>query len=277
MPVIAGLGVAESALMILIFLFGFGSSLGWLIELLFRRFISTNNPQKKWINPGFLVGPCLPIYGVGLIVLFTMSLFPYVSVNIGKPLTWQGVLIAIVLMGVLMTLVEYIAGIIFIKRMNLKLWDYSDRKGNIKGIICPLFSFIWTVLGALYYFFMQPYILKMVAWLYENVGVIFFIGVYFGIFIVDMGYSFNIAGKIKAYAKDNAIIVRYEEFKNTIKRYNEEHDFKNRFFSSFASGTSIKEHLDNYKEMITSVTKTVSKNAEEKIEKVKDIIQDITH
>ncbi|MGN0035225.1 MAG: hypothetical protein ACI364_05820 [Coriobacteriales bacterium] len=33
------------------------------MELFFRRFISSNNPQRKWINPGFLAGPYLPLYG----------------------------------------------------------------------------------------------------------------------------------------------------------------------------------------------------------------------
>ena len=41
----------------LAFLFYIGSSLGWVLELFFRRFISGNNPERKWINPGFMVGP----------------------------------------------------------------------------------------------------------------------------------------------------------------------------------------------------------------------------
>ena len=41
----------------LAFLFYIGSSLGWVLELLFRRFISGNNPERKWINPGFMGGP----------------------------------------------------------------------------------------------------------------------------------------------------------------------------------------------------------------------------
>ena len=274
MPLIPGIGTFESVLMIVIFIFGFGSSTGWVLEVLFRRFISANNPEKKWINPGFLVGPCLPIYGFGLLVLFVISLVPELSVQRGQRVTWHGILAAIVIMGVMMTLVEYIAGIIFIKRMNLKLWDYSDMKGNIKGIICPQFSLIWTVMGALYYFFLQPYVIKLVEWLYDNVGFIFFIGMYFGVLVVDLCYSFNIAGKIKAYAKDNAIVVVYEEFKKTVSRYNEEHNIKNRFFMAFGSGLSVREHLDAYMEKISAVGKNLGKNAEEKIEKVKDLIKD---
>ena len=39
----------------LAFLFFIGSVLGWFLELIFRRFFSSANPERKWINPGFLV------------------------------------------------------------------------------------------------------------------------------------------------------------------------------------------------------------------------------
>lgn len=40
------------------FLFFVGSILGWGIELVFRRIV-----HHKWINPGFCIGPYVPIYG----------------------------------------------------------------------------------------------------------------------------------------------------------------------------------------------------------------------
>ena len=48
------------------FLFFIGATCGWTAEVLFRRFLSSANPERKWINPGFCVGPYLPLYGVGL-------------------------------------------------------------------------------------------------------------------------------------------------------------------------------------------------------------------
>ena len=43
-------------------IFILGGTLGYFIELVFRRIV-----HKKWINPGFLTGPCLPLYGVGTV------------------------------------------------------------------------------------------------------------------------------------------------------------------------------------------------------------------
>ena len=54
------------------FLFFVGSCLGWCVEVLFRRFFSA----KKWINPGFLTGPYLPLYGFGLTFMYGVSFIP---------------------------------------------------------------------------------------------------------------------------------------------------------------------------------------------------------
>ena len=40
-----------------------------------------------------------------------------------------------VVMALAITALEYVAGLIFIRGMKIKLWDYSDRWGNIQGII----------------------------------------------------------------------------------------------------------------------------------------------
>ena len=130
-------------LVIISTLFVIGSLLGWVIELFFRRFVS----QKKWMNPGFLTGPYLPIYGFGVIVLYGVSNIP-LGINTQ---VWD-IVARVATIGVGMTLIEFVAGLIFIKGLKIKLWDYSNRKGNIMGIICPSFSLIWLVVVSLYYF-----------------------------------------------------------------------------------------------------------------------------
>lgn len=57
----------------LAFLFFVGSVTGWIIELVYRRFFSSANPERKWINPGFCTGPYLPLYGCGLCVLYLIA------------------------------------------------------------------------------------------------------------------------------------------------------------------------------------------------------------
>lgn len=104
-------------------------------------------------------------------------------------------------MAIAMTVIELIAGEIFIVKMHVKLWDYTGNKFNYKGIICPLYSLIWAALGAVYYFFIHPYILDALNWLANNLAFSFFIGFFYGVFAIDLFYSLKIAEKIKTLRK----------------------------------------------------------------------------
>ena len=173
-------------------LFVIGSLAGWVIELFFRRFVS----QKKWMNPGFLVGPYIPIYGFGVLCLYAVS-----NISFGISETWLDIVIHILLIGILMTVVEFIAGLIFIKGLHVKLWDYSKRKGNIMGIICPSFSLIWLVVGSLYFFFLNPSLVNIISWISENLIYTYFIGGVVGAMIVDFAYSLHLGIKVKQFAE----------------------------------------------------------------------------
>ena len=195
-----------SYLVIISTLFVIGSLGGWGIELLFRRFVS----QKKWMNPGFLTGPYLPIYGFGVIVLYAVSNIPLGIYDHA----WD-IILRIIIIGVGMSLIEFLAGLIFIKGLGIKLWDYSNRKGNILGIICPSFSLIWLVVGSLYYFFLNPVLVQGITWIAENIIYTYFIGAVIGAMIVDFAYSIHLATKLKVFNEYRAL--RFEEFKKEFK------------------------------------------------------------
>ena len=108
----------------LAFLFFIGATTGWVIEVLFRRFLSSANPERKWINPGFCTGPYLPLYGVGLCLLYLIaSLEQYSFV---KNPFWNKALLFLA-MAVFMTVIEYIAGILILKSSKVRLWDYRNE------------------------------------------------------------------------------------------------------------------------------------------------------
>ena len=194
-------------LVIIATLFVIGSLFGWVLELFFRRFVS----QKKWMNPGFLTGPYLPIYGSGVVVLYAISNIP---LGINNEV-WD-IITRILIIGVGMTLIEFIAGLIFIKGLKVKLWDYSDRKGNIMGLICPSFSLAWLLVGSLYYFFINPFLVQGIAWISENLIYTFFVGIVVGMMIVDFAYSIHLATKLKEFSELQSL--RFEEFKSEFKR-----------------------------------------------------------
>lgn len=200
-------------------LFVIGSIIGYLIELFFRRIV-----HKKWINPGFLIGPYLPVYGFANLMLYGLNSIP---LN-GLP-TWSIILIKIVCNFILLTLLELVAGIIFIKTFHIKLWDYSDRWLNYKGIICPLFSLIWGILGSVYSFFIFPYLMKGLAFLNENLIYTFFVGIIIGMILVDTAYSFRLGYKLKKSSGE--FVIAYDLFKEELKnKYKTLKDKRDRTF-----------------------------------------------
>ena len=248
--------------LVLAFLFFIGSLFGWCLEVIYRRFFSGANPERKWINPGFLVGPYLPLYGFGLSAMYLLS---KIDVSfISNPITQQIALF--ILMALVMTIIEYIAGIIFIKGMKVKLWDYSKEWGNVQGIICPRFSFYWAVLSAIYYFLIHPHILNSIYWLAEHLTFSFVIGYFYGIFTIDIFYSMQILAKVKQFAVDNDIVVKYQELKRTIRLNREERKEKSYFMLAFKSERSLSEHLKKYLELQSAFMGNTIEELHEKVE-----------
>lgn len=235
--------------LILAFLFFVGSVSGWVLELFFRRFISSANPERKWINPGFCTGPYVPLYGVGLCIMYLIVSLEKHSL-IQDPF-WNRCLLFLAA-AVAMTLIEYIAGIMCLKITKVRLWDYSEEWGNIQGIICPKFSLAWAILVAVYYFLIHPHILDALTWLSHNLAFSFVVGLFFGVFIIDVAHSAQLVVKLKAFADANDVIVRYETLKAHIRSVQDRAKQKYHFFRPFGSERPLNEHL---KEMMTTFEK----------------------
>ena len=130
-----------------------------------------------------------------------------------------------------------------------QLWDYSNLWGNIQGIICPLFSFFWAALGAAYYFLVHPYILNALAWLSNNLAFSFVVGMFYGVFFVDLAYSLQLVAKVRAFAKEHEVLIRYEMLRQQIRDNAEERKEKIHWFFSLKSAVSLREHLSRYLEL----------------------------
>ena len=149
------------------FLFFMGSTLGWCLEVVYRR-LSPANKERRWINPGFMIGPYLPLYGFGLVALYLLANIENTSLI--SEVTVGSKTVLFIIMAIVMTAMEYVAGLIFIKGMKVKLWDYSKERFNLQGIICLRFSIYWAILGAVYYFLIHPHIHHAILWFSQNIA-----------------------------------------------------------------------------------------------------------
>ncbi|MDY0277237.1 MAG: putative ABC transporter permease [Acholeplasma sp.] len=217
-------------------LFIIGSFLGWILELFYRRFFSA----KKWLNPGFLTGPIVPLYGFGIIILHLISLLQ---------MDWY---YQVILITISMTLIEYIAGIIFIHGLKIKLWDYSNMRGNIQGLICPLFTFFWGFIGTLFLFFINPYIIdllnKLATTEYFHL-LVFVIGMTYGVLLIDFLHSLKIANKLKALANKTKETIIYEKFKEFIAKERS----KKSFFIPIKLSETTNEWIENFSSSLKKI------------------------
>ena len=141
----------------------------------------------------------MPLYGFGTVVLFILSEFEsQIFGQFGG--SWWYYLVMFFGMALAMTALEYIAGLMSLKVMHLRLWDYSHCWGNIQGLICPLFTFFWGVLSALYYFLLYPPLRRLVVWFVAHPLFSFIVGVCFGIFLIDLCFSVHLGAVVQKKA-----------------------------------------------------------------------------
>lgn len=226
--------------LIFAYLFFLGSVAGWVLEVFFRRFFSRANPERRWINPGFCTGPWLPLYGSGLCILYLLTFLE--SADLIRDPVWKRIALFAV-MALAMTGIEYVAGLLALRVAKVRLWDYTDQWGNIQGIICPKFSLAWALLGALYYFLIHPRILHALDWLSQNLAFSFFIGLFFGFFILDVVNSANLTAKLRRFAAENDVVVRFEAVKESIRKRKEAARQKYRFLRPLHTDVPMPEIL----------------------------------
>lgn len=52
-----------------------------------------------------------------------------------------------IIAGAVITLIEFITGLIVNVKLKWKVWDYSHMKNNIMGQVCLEYSFYWVLLS----------------------------------------------------------------------------------------------------------------------------------
>ena len=221
------------AFLLYLFLFLTGAVLGYGLEVLFRRIFTA----KKWVNPGFMRGPWLPLYGFGVIIMFTVVMLLLAclpSLSFYNPFGCYDFLgkesgpsvadlLPISIMACSMILLEFVAGLIFVKGFKVKLWDYTNMRGNIMGIICPQFNLIWFALAVIFYYGLNPFVYKAAIASFDymfggdggvaHFGFIFFMGLVYGIMLIDFITSAQVFARVTAWAKRSGLASRYDEMR----------------------------------------------------------------
>ena len=233
----------------LAFIFIFGCVGGWIIEFFYRHFFPSIGQTKKWVNPGFLRGPYLPLYGTGLCVLHVMSFITFPGMD---PEGWGTKILVLLIMVATMTVIELITGYIFIIRLNMRLWDYTDNRFNFHGIICPLYTFFWGIICAIYYFIVHKPMLKVLDVVTNLPGYIFAIAAFFTVFVIDFLHAIKFLKLVKTLAKEYNVVVLFTAFRGKINEVRKSAKEEDHFFRPFElKSLSMRAFFAKYKDTFT--------------------------
>ena len=170
------------------------SFLGWVMESIFRSI-----SEKKIINTGFLKGPFCPIYGVGaIIMLLFLKRFA------------DNLTVLFIVSVVVLTIWEYLVGVLLEKLFHTKYWDYSNHKFNFQGRICLTNSIFWGILGIVFVKYIHPVVENLMSKI--DIRILIFVYSILGIVIlVDMITSIIKVKNIKV------TLEKIEKLNNEIK------------------------------------------------------------
>ncbi len=167
------------------------SFLGWIVEMIFCAAV-----DKKIVNRGFLIGPYLPIYGCGGVIM--LLFLPYKD----HPL------IVFVLSLVSCSVIEYFTSYIMEKLFKVRWWDYSKDSFNINGRVCLRNAIAFGALGVVLTKYIYPLIENLLNNLSLNVLYIIDIIILL-VTLIDIIISFNAMTSIK-----NIISKNIKNYKN---------------------------------------------------------------
>ena len=159
--------------------------IGWCIEVSIGIF-----SEKKFINRGFLIGPIVPIWGLGGILIYLL-LDKYSD----DPL------VLFLLATFLCATLEYITSWLMEKIFKNRWWDYSHMKFNINGRICLEFATGFGMGGIVMTYLINPFLTKIYNLIpipIVNLIVIFLLI----LLIIDVIISFNILINLKNISKN---------------------------------------------------------------------------
>ena len=82
------------------------------------------------------------------------------------------------------------------------------------------------------------------------------IGLFFGVFVIDVAHSVQLIAKLKAFAEENGVVVKYEMLKANIRSHYEATAQKYHFFRPLHTDRPLSYHL---KEIRNTFEKRVKK------------------
>ena len=120
---------------------------GFLLEVAFAR--AAGHPKRD--RKCFLLLPLCPVYGLGACLILLVA-----------PLA-QGPLWVMAAGGLAATAAELAMGLFYRFVLGVQFWDYTEIRGSVGGLICPVFSLCWGLLSLALVYLAHPAVAPLAA------------------------------------------------------------------------------------------------------------------
>lgn len=164
------------------------SFFGFLLELAYARLTKSEKPDRKCL----LILPLCPVYG--LAALGILALPGFVAAN---------PLLLFLAGGGVAVLAEYAFGFFTRYALGVDFWDYSMLRGNVHGLICPLFGIFWGILAVLGREYLHPLIAPALARLPGWLG---------ALAAAALGLDVTVSALLLRHRRDAACLRWYDAF-----------------------------------------------------------------
>ena len=123
------------------------SILGFLLETIRSFFVNSK------FTSGIMYGPWTPIYGLGIVLVILISNYLFFHLHLSR---WVETLITFIIITLVLTLLEWIGGVLIEKIFHVVFWDYSKEALSIGKYISLSKSLIWGVGSIIFIYVLKP-------------------------------------------------------------------------------------------------------------------------
>ena len=124
------------------------SVFGFLFESMISIF------RKTGFSSGILYGPWTPIYGIGVDLILVISKYFFSHLYLAK---WREISIVLLILIVVLTLIEWVGGILIEKFFHVVFWNYENFDYHIGKYIALEVSFFWGFLSLILIYVIHPF------------------------------------------------------------------------------------------------------------------------
>lgn len=103
-------------------------------------------------HSGICYGPVTYVYGFGILGLNALDQYFLSKIKGNKIIK---LFITFLSCTLLMSLIEFLGGIILYQIFQIRLWDYSKKAYHLGRYLCLELSIVWGILGCLYLYFVK--------------------------------------------------------------------------------------------------------------------------